>query len=365
MRFWSLFLVQVVFWVTSGSAQPFHAGLADLTIRPTEARNWRGSQHTSLHCLLWYPADATAPEVEQSFTITGLPPLFLAGMSTRGAALAKSAAKFPLVVMSHGLGGTADQFGWLAPDLARRGYIVLAVDHPGNNALEPYTPEGFLLWWERALDVSDALDGLLADKVFGSHVDANRIGALGYSLGGETVLALAGARIDQSAFLNFCLANPSEQTCRVPTMGAVPGDAAAMLTAVRNSSASSLARSGDSFRDARIRSVFAIAPAPGQAFNKSSFDFLTIPLTMVAGSADTLAPPATNAEQFAAWVPTAKVAIISGASHYTFLDTCTPQGEQFLPQYCMDGPGLARDEVHRKTAGMVLSFFDRTLTPSH
>ena len=342
-----------------------HAGLTDVTVHPTEARNWRGSQHPSLHCLVWYPTESNAPEADQSFTVAGFPTLFRAGRATRGAALAKSSAKFPLIVMSHGLGGTADQFGWLAPELARHGYVVLAVDHPGNNALEPYTPEGFLLWWERALDVSDALDGLLADKTFGSHVDTNRIGALGYSIGGETVLALAGARIDQPAFLNFCLANPSEQTCRIPAMGAVPGDAAAMLTAVRNSSASSLARSGDSFRDARIHSVFAIAPAPGQAFHKSSFDYVTVPLTMVAGSADTLAPPTTNAEQFAAWMPTAKVAILPGASHYTFLDTCTPEGAQLLQQYCVDGSGVDRDEVHGKVVRMALAFFDRTLAPAH
>ena len=110
--------------------------------------------------------------------------------------------------------------------------------------------------------------------------------------------------------------------------------------------------------------MFAIAPAAGQAFHKSSFDFVTVPITMVAGSADTLAPPATNAEQFAAWMPAAKVAILPDVGHYTFLNTCTTEGAQFLQQYCVDAPGVSRDEVHRKVLGMALSFFDRTLTPA-
>ena len=343
--------------------QRFHAGVSDWTVHPPEERNWRGAQVQALRCMLWYPVPAQVPEAAQSFGLTGLPALFEAGEAARDAAPAKLPARLPLVVLSHGLGGTADQFGWLAPELARRGYLVLAVNHPGNNALEPYTPEGFLLWGERALDVSDAIDGLLADHTWGARVDPARIGALGYSIGGETVLALAGARIDQPAFLDFCLEHPAEQTCRVPAMGGVAGDAAAMLSEVQQSSAASLARSGESFRDARIRSVFALAPAVGQAFHRSSFDDVTVPLTMVAGAADMLALPAVNAEQFAAWVPMAKVAILPGVGHYTFLDRCTAEGTQLLRQYCADAPGVDRDSVHRKVVAMVTSFFDRTLAP--
>lgn len=361
MRRLLLFLLAVVMLPLAASAQRFHAGVTEWTVHPTESRNWRGAPLQGLRCMLWYPVSLQTPETPQAFGIAGLPALFQAGRAARDAAPERSAAHLPLVVMSHGLGGTADQFGWLAPELARHGYLVLAVNHPGNNALEPYTPEGFLLWGERALDVSDALDALLADKAWGSRVDPARIGALGYSIGGETVLALAGARIDQQAFLDFCTAHPAEQTCRVPSMGGVMGDATAMLAAVHQSSAASLARSGDSFRDARIRSVFALAPAAGQAFHRSSFDYVTIPLTMVAGTADTLAAPAANAEQFAAWLPTAKVAMLPGVGHYSFLDTCTPEGAQMLPQYCADAPGVDRDGVHGKVTAMALAFFERTL----
>ncbi len=82
-------------------------------------------------------------------------------------------------MLSHGTGGSAMQLAWLGSVLARHGFIAVGVNHPGNNALEPYTAEGFVLWWERATDISDALDALLLDPMFGPHVDEARIGAAG------------------------------------------------------------------------------------------------------------------------------------------------------------------------------------------
>lgn len=45
-------------------------------------------------------------------------------------------------MLSHGTGSSAIQLAWLGTVLARHGYIAVAVNHPGNNALEPYTAEG-------------------------------------------------------------------------------------------------------------------------------------------------------------------------------------------------------------------------------
>ncbi|WP_419804898.1 alpha/beta hydrolase family protein [Terriglobus sp.] len=341
-------------------AGSFHAGVHALDLHPSGSRNWRGAAAGVLHCTVWYPADVSASETPQEFAPAGLPPLFHAGSAATNAPLAHGAAKLPLVVLSHGLGGSADQFGWLAPALARRGYLVLGVNHPGNNTLEPYTAEGALLWGERALDVSDAIDGLLADATFGAHVDASRIGAVGYSLGSETVLALAGAQVDQQRFFDYCLGHRSAATCGIPAVSnaRTPED---LLAAVRASSADALLHENESHRDARIRAVFAMAPPLGEAYSADSFAYVNVPVTLVAGAADTLAPPASNAERFANWLPGAKIAVLQGAGHFTFLDTCTPEGVNFAPQFCQDPPTVNRETVHTKTTGMVLAFFDRTL----
>ncbi|GEA12905.1 serine hydrolase domain-containing protein [Alteromonas sp. KUL49] len=47
-----------------------------------------------------------------------------------------SQQKYPLVLMSHGTGGSAPQMLWLASALVKAGYIVAAVNHHGNTAFE-------------------------------------------------------------------------------------------------------------------------------------------------------------------------------------------------------------------------------------
>ncbi|MGA8620449.1 MAG: hypothetical protein WB660_18235 [Candidatus Sulfotelmatobacter sp.] len=89
-------------------------------------------------------------------------PFASAEKAARDAKVAISPAKFPLILLSHGTGGSALMMAWLGTALAAHGYIAAAVNHPGNNALEPYTIQGFTLGWERAVDLSKVLDGMLA-----------------------------------------------------------------------------------------------------------------------------------------------------------------------------------------------------------
>ena len=54
-------------------------------------------------------------------------------------------------------------------------------------------------------------------------------------------------------------------------------------------------RAGASYRDPRIKAVFAIAPM-GEAFDANSFADVQIPVALVAGTADAIAPVKTNIE---------------------------------------------------------------------
>jgi predicted dienelactone hydrolase len=78
------------------------------------------------------------------------------------------------------------------------------VNHTGNNAAEPYTAEGFSIWWERARDLSETISGILADAKFGDRIDPKRIGAAGFSLGGYTMIAVAGGILDMHGFIRLC-----------------------------------------------------------------------------------------------------------------------------------------------------------------
>lgn len=331
------------------------AGMVTRDFTPTARRNWRGAKDHVLHVTIWYPASDTAVETPQ---LIGPPdkPLFNAGSASPHAAFAPALDAFPVVLLSHGTGGSAAQLGWLGTALARAGFIAAAVDHPGNNAVTGYTQEGFLLWWERATDLSEVLDGLIADPEIGAHIDKERVGAAGFSLGGYTVLELAGARTDISGLYDRCKSKPDDALCRVPEMKDMP-PASQMLENIRKTSGESLARSADSFRDPRVHAVFAIAPALGFTQTPESLHSIRMPVEIVVGSADPMAPAATNANLIKANVRGARETILPNVAHYTFLDTCTDAGKQAFSAFCTDPAGVDRDAVHAQVAAMAAQFF--------
>ena len=335
------------------------AGLVTRDITPTAHRNWRGAADHTLHVTVWYPAADTSVETPQFIGPPGKP-LFDAGAATPHAAFAPSLEPFPLILLSHGTGGSAGQLAWLGTALARAGFIAAAVDHPGNNAVTGYTVEGFTLWWERATDISEVLDGLLTDPELSPHIDKDRIGAAGFSLGGYTVLELAGARTDFSALSDLCHKTPADTVCHVPEMKDMPADPDHLLEAVRKSSGESLARSADSFRDPRVHAVFAIAPALGFTQTPESLHGIRIPVAIVVGSADPIAPPANNANLLKAGIRGARETILPGVPHYTFLDACTPAGKEASPGYCTDPPGVDRVAVHNQVSDLAIQFFAHT-----
>jgi predicted dienelactone hydrolase len=105
-------------------------------------RNWRGAEKQELRVTVWYPAPVTAVEVQQ---VIGPPdaPLFEAGMASPNAPMEPALRPLPLIVLSHGTGGSAMQMAWLGTALARAGFIVAAVDHPGNNSRRGVYGGGF------------------------------------------------------------------------------------------------------------------------------------------------------------------------------------------------------------------------------
>jgi predicted dienelactone hydrolase len=308
---------------------------------------------------VWYPAPVTAVEVQQ---VIGPPnaALFEAGMASPKAPLVPAMKPLPLIVLSHGSGGSALQMAWLGTALARAGFIVAAVDHPGNNALAPYTPEGFALWWERATDLSEVIDGMLADENFGPKIDKQRIGAAGFSLGGYTVLELAGAQTDISTLYDRCAKQLDQAVCHIPEMKNM-GTPQQVFAKARQTSGASLAASGDSYKDARVWGVFAIAPGLGFTMTTESLHAIRMPVEVVVGGADPIAPANENASYVRSNIRGAKETVLPNVAHYTFLDTCTAAGKQQLGVYCEDAASVDRDKVHEQVAAQAVSFFESAL----
>ena len=363
---WLLFAVLVAPSVSRAETipSPFQVGQTVRVFHPSKPRNWRGAETRALVTTIWYPTDSGRGAEMQEIGPPGHPHYI-------GHALVPHASfapgRLPVILLSHGTGGSAASLDWFASALAERGYVVAGVNHPGNNALEPLTEAGFRLWWERASDISEVLDGVLADPQIGPHIDAKRIGAAGFSLGGYTVVELAGARTDVLRFNRFCESAAADAVCHPPEADALRPRLGRKISGHRLNDSDpaterSLARSGASYRDPRIRAVFAIAPALGEAFDPAGFAEIRIPVTITAGDGDVTVPIATNARRFANLIPQATLAILpGGVSHYTFLDQCVPELVEEQPQICRDADGVDRKVVHHQTAERAVSFFTKTL----
>ena len=164
---------------------PRAVGLQSVLYEDATRRNWSASAARPIQTLIWYPAAAGSVESDWEVAI------FKAGRVAKGAAPAEQPAKLPLIVLSHGTGGSAVGLGWLAQALAAQGYLVAAPHHHGNTAAEDTQPlQGTLVWWDRPRDLSRLIDRLLADPAWGPRIDASRIGVAGFSIGGYTALAI-------------------------------------------------------------------------------------------------------------------------------------------------------------------------------
>jgi predicted dienelactone hydrolase len=333
-------------------------GVAFRTFAPKEPYDWRGARVHTLDVVVWYPAEATARE--KPLLVRGLD-IFELGSAAQDAPLAAKAARFPLVVISHGTGGSALSMAWMGEALAAHGYIAAAVNHPGNNAAEPYTAKGFSIWWERAHDLSETISGILADTRFGDQIDPERIGSAGFSLGGYTMIAIAGGITDVQGFVRFCDSQNGGMTCTSPPeFPSLVEDFRKMI----REHPEVLLHSGDSFRDARVRAVFAMAPGLGPAFTASSLEAISIPVQIVAGESDQNVPVELNAKYFASKIPGAKLHIFpGGVAHYVFLDSCSKIGRKSVPMLCIDAQGVDRDAIHADTVRRALQFFRVTLEP--
>ena len=336
------------------AATPFTAGERHLATTTASAAV-RNHGDGKLRITLWYPA--TAPEQEVDIGPPGSP-IFISGHTAAGAPFADD-VRHPLILVSHGFGGTARQMTWLATALARAGYVVVGVDHPGTNGLDGVTAEGATAPWERAGDLKAALDFVLADPKLASHIDERRIGVAGFSLGGFTSLLEVGARADFEHLRAFCSGPDRDAICN-PQLE-YPHPIQADQTAAEPAMAALIARRHDDFRDPRIKAAFLIAPAVIQGLAFDSLRRIEAPVAIALGDADPIAPPKTNGELAAKLVRGATIDILPNVGHYDFLSRCGAAGLTNAKAYCADQPGVSRAATHDRVERDAIGFFNNTL----
>jgi len=251
--------------------------------------------------------------------------------------------RFPLILLSHGDGGHRLSHHDLATELARQGFIVVAVTHPGDSDRDPAAWRSDRVLVGRETDLRAALDAVLADPLFASHVDRDRIGVAGFSLGGYTALLLAGAKPDLARFSTYCRdTGAASSTC---AQGALP------------------IRPGlGFFRDGRIKAAYLMAPGPGYFFTRDGLALVQIPVHIDDPAEDEVLARPYAAERIRDLLPrTPEYVLVPGAGHYAYLAPCPASLLARTPQLCTDPPGIDRASFHLQLGAEIAEFFRHAL----
>jgi predicted dienelactone hydrolase len=239
---------------------------------------------------------------------------------------------YPLVVMSHGFGGDRTFLAYLARHLASHGITVVSLEHPGSNrewlANLPTTinpsqllPANELI--DRPLDVTFVLNELekLNLNQRGTNSDqplpafnTNKVVAIGHSLGGYTVLALAGAELNFEDLQKYCQ--------RRQIIGRAPADWLQCAPVAQN------LPKGDKKRnlgDRRVVGAIGLNPVIGQIFGENGLKKVNTPTLLLASTNDPWTPAVTHQLRPFLDLPQPKYLITAiDGTHYSATDPDSP-----------------------------------------
>ena len=221
---------------------------------------------------VWYPAALDSEQrpggqyetTTRNLAVTAT----LHGRAVRNAAADSSLGPMPLVIISHGYPGNRYLMSHLAENLASKGYVVASIDHADSTYEDQATIWSTL--YHRPQDqlfvVNEiALLSTSNDSFLKQIVDTNRVGIVGYSMGGYGLLVNMGAGYTE-ATASFAEDLPA-------------------IVAKRNA-ASNLGSEAEA--DARIKAGIAIAPCCMNRgmWNQQALGRITTPVMFMAGSID-------------------------------------------------------------------------------
>lgn len=252
--------------------------------------------------------------------------------------LSQPSMKWPLIMFSHGHGGSRIESAWLFYELVNHGYVVASIDHFGDT-WDLVEDEEAAKRWHRAQDISFAARALLNHPKFGNGLDANNIGFAGFSLGGLTGLWLVGGK-----------ANLIEETLKNEPKILADTD---------------LSLAKKSYYDPLIKAAFLMAPAYARAFDPESLQNISTPVYIITGAGDTIVLKE-NAEYLAKWIPLCQLKILPGkVGHYVFLNLPTRLGKIILPHDIILVQAASNlNKIHNETAKEAIRFFDHYLKNS-
>jgi predicted dienelactone hydrolase len=302
----------------------------------------------ALEVAIWYPAEAggTPISIGENAVFYGL-----AGSENA----TPEPGRHPFVVMSHGFPGNWSNQDWLADALAKHGYIVAAPNHPGTTTgdVRPISATNGI--WERPRDISYLISALVADPSWSSLIDVDRIAAVGHSMGGWTVMELAGARSDGARFETECREHPTSASCNVmQSIGFFD-------PSIQKSNAPLM----ESFKDERIKAFVTLDLGLARGFDPATLAKIDRPVLVISSgpnvSFSSKIQSDLNSKYMADLMPptTTHYLQIKDVAHFSFLPVCKPNASARLGDdafLCEDGGGRDRDAIHQQVSDEVIHF---------
>ena len=264
--------------------------------------------------------------------------------ATEGAKIAMG--RYPLLMLSHGNTGTPLALHDLATSLARKGFVVVAVLHPGDNYKDHSRLGTLSNLYGRPMQISAAISATLADPELSPYVHDDQVGVIGYSAGGETALILAGAQPDLDRLRRYCQERPEDRDA-CTTKGELIADRDDLEPAA----------------DPRIRALLLMAPL-SLMFGRQTLADVHVPVLLYSGENDRLVLPDKNADALARKLPVEpEFKVIPGAGHFVFMAPCNDEQMAAMPGLCTDAQGVDREDIHRDLIYEAGRFFGKTLQP--
>lgn len=324
--------------------------LADSAIGFKQIQQAGTKSDRGLTISLWYPTEASG----KTETVGGNPVFF--GLDVQRDAMTMG-GKHPLVVLSHGYGGSWRNLNWLAGELVQNGYVVAAPDHPGTTFADMDEVEAKRIW-ERPRDISRTLTVVLDNNGLAGEIDPARIAVIGHSLGGWTAIELAGGRYDAARALKDCQGAAQPAQCKdLPLMAriGIVGHGKADPELSKN------------LKDKRIRAAISLDLGPASGFTPQSLGAVDIPVLVYAAGNETaeIAAIKSDSEYLRQHLPqlTTTYSEIGDAAHFSFVQLCKPDADLIIEEespgegfVCRDGGGRARADIHEQVASEIIEF---------
>jgi predicted dienelactone hydrolase len=268
----------------------------------------------------------------------------------------------PLVMISHGHGGSDIGHHDLAIYLASRGFIVAAITHPKDNFRDSGGDGHPVVLVGRPIQISATISFLLESPRWRPLIDPSRIGVAGFSNGGYTALLLVGAVPRFTGLIRHCRLHPDDRNICVPLaeLEAGAGQHGGKAEQATDVLQRSLHRWGNT-DDPRVKAAFVMAPFSA-VFDAAGLAHIDRPVFLYYGQHDQVLLPRYNVLHIAPLIRTlAGIRMIPGAGHYVFLSPCSPQLDRGNADICEDPPGVDRVAVHRQLNAAALAFYQKTL----